>query len=346
MAKEKRASREDVAKLAGVSGPMVSYVVNKVPNKVSEENKQRILAAMDTLNYKPSGAGRPSKDLKSAVVGILVLGLHYSIMSNYVVEAQKYLEKKGFSCQIFNTQGKAELEQLYLDNCIAREVAGLIVLPSMPLEDYASVLEKINTPIVFLCSYPEGSSRVISDDYAGGYLAAKYLIQLGHKSIAFLCPGEANESFSENRLKGYLKALSDYNIKKDDSLILKTEYQTWDRAKLVDGILKMKDRPTAIIGYCDFVAQTVMVELINRGVSVPTDISVIGFDDDEYCQLTEPTLTSINLCNDLMGQKAAELLVELITSSANTSLNGPKSCKYPASLSIRNSTAICSKSNL
>jgi LacI family transcriptional regulator len=169
-------------------------------------------------------------------------------------------------------------------------------------------------------------------DFTGGYIATEYLLQNGHRRIAFACPPIRAKGVVEQRLMGYREALESCGLKFDESLVFEREFSTKGTMELGEKLGKLPG-VTAVFATADIMASGIMSGLQQSGKKVPHDISIIGFDDIDWCRMTMPTLTTVRQDANRRGRIAARFMVELLEGRALAERN----IILPVSLQIRDS---------
>ncbi len=334
MTKKKKAPTSwDVARLAGVSRSTVSFVLNNTPGiKISEETRRRVLEAVKILDYKPNAIARSLAKQKTEAIAFFVLDIANPVFPNMARGIEDVARHNGYTLLLCNTDGKSLRELRYMNLMLERRVDGVIV-GALSNEEVSRLARKKNMPLVIL-EHPRLPEHdvVYADNIQGSYEAVKYLIELGHTRIAHITINPESIIVRE-RIEGYKKALEDAKIPFDEDL-LKIFYDQVNEETAINELLLLPNPPTAIFAFSDFMAIQIMKILIKRGIRIPQDISIVGFDDT-LANLTIPELTTVSQPFYEMGVKAAEVLIER--------LKNPdlliQHIKLPTKLVIRDSTA-------
>jgi LacI family transcriptional regulator len=314
----------DVAREAGVSITTVSRVLNN-NYPVKGETRVRIEKAIEKLNYKPNTMARSLITKKSSMIGVIVPGITNLFFPTIVESIEDFMKNKGYSIALSNTEGEAKKELKLVEELVGRQVDGIIVIdPTMENlhKGYYDKLSKL-TPVIIVNGSPEGykGSFVCYDEEVGTQEAFKYLIQLGHKKIAFI---RGHKSFSydikekiykniiEDEKLGYERIL---NVGKGNSI------QVVERTQCgIEELFQAEERPTAVFACNDLMAVGAVNACTKLGVRIPEDISIIGFDNTILAEITHPKLTSVDLNMKDIGYRAALELLDIIE-------NGSKSRK-------------------
>ena len=305
---------KDIAAEAGVSITTVSNVVHNKKSRVSPELVRKIEKIIEREHYAPSMSARSLANDQSNIIGVIThitpqnTGSTVSdpFMSSFVDSIEKRVREEGYYLMIRAVEDAAELASLSR----SWRLAGLI-LTGMFQDEFFSTIRELGIPYVLIDSYvddPE-ACRIGLEDEQGGYIATKYLLEKGHRSIAFASPSIRPGGVIEKRLLGYQRALGEYGVPFDDSLVF-TQEITVDEGKKLGWKLAAKREITGIFASADILAAGIMAGLSERGVSIPADKSVIGFDDNYLAQLTIPGLTTIHQDADRKGILATDLLLK------------------------------------
>lgn len=317
----------DVAKAAGVSPKTVSRVLNG-DAPVNGLTKDSVNAAIRSLNYVPSRSARSLRSQKSGIVGLITGAI--SLPQNepsglpdimIVQGAQRVFAGNGKTLMIADTGGAANKVGDLIRTFLEHRVEGLLVVAEY--HQKASLASDLGgTPLVLVnCFDDAGTPAVVPDDEGGEYALVKGLIERGHRRIGFLTLPEEVVA-QPRRLRGYRRALDEAGIAFDPALVTVAVLPNRDHAfdhlaASLATLLAMDDRPTALCCSNDACAMRIYGLLRDRGMHIPADISVAGYDD--YRILTElmnPALTSVELPYAAMGARAAEKLLRLIGGNA------------------------------
>ncbi len=315
---KKKSTIYDVAKKAGVSPSTVSRVMN-APEIVAENTRQKVASAVKELSYIPNmiAANMPRK--RTNYIGLIIPDITNIFFSNLVRGVQDVCEKYGYSVLVVNSDDSQEKEGRYLKLLYSRRVDGVILTVAgyqeeeFP-EEELSLLKKMN--IVLIDREINGMTAPIVkvNNFGGAYSAVKYLLKMGHKKILHLAGIEGTKTNQERR-GGYLSALieSHINWKKElnADFRLDAAYQKimnyWPQIKNSDEL------PTAIFAANDLMAIGALKAFTQLKVQVPEEVSIIGFDNIPFSDCTHPPLTTIAQPTYLMGQRAVETLINLIS---------------------------------
>jgi len=289
---------DDIAKVADVSPTTVSNVINGKTNRVSASTLERVNRIIAEMGYIPNLSARALVSQSSKVVALI----HYSrtlsgasfddpFISRLTSAVENTLRESGYYLMLRTVSDADEL-YFFLRNW---SVDGLFLTGVFEDDELYKVLRGIEKPIVLCDSYLSDYGRMVNvglQDTEGGKIATQYLIKHGHKDIAFCSPKIRPSGVDEMRLKGYRMALEEANIEFNSDYILASEFSVREASKLGKAIAQRKDI-TAIFATADLLAAGVMTGIREGGKSVPEDYSIVGFDDLNWCRLTNPNLTTI-----------------------------------------------------
>lgn len=312
----KRATIRDVAKEAGVSAATVSYVLNG-KHSIKEETKTLIRDAIAKLEYVPdlNAKGLTTKDSK--LIGVIVpqtepgdrLMFQNSFYSEVLGSIEYYARLQGYHILISAT----DANESYLTLARKRNLDGIIVIGMYP-NDFYNQMKQIQIPIVLIDSYTNDHyyHNIRIDDAYGSYLATKHLLMNGHKNIAFFSGALKENGVMKKRLLGYQQALEEYNLCFNAQNVFEGQIDYENGMQMALRLIANKNNITAVVCAADILAIGAMKTFYNEGLSVPNDISIVGFDDLEISRYLNPGLTTIRQQISLKGQKAVELLLSHI----------------------------------
>lgn len=302
---------KDIAKLANVSHTTVSRALNNSPY-INEETKVKIKALAKELNYVPNYSAKSLVLLKSYVIGVFFSSITEGTSDTFFHEIVKGINKvidKEYNLVI---RGIDDYKYSHpIDN---KNFDGIIVVSQSKNDDkfIETILEKgIPTVVINRTIDVEGLVNIMSDDTKGVYEAVSYLVENNHKKIALI---QGNREFESTvyRKKGYLKALEDNNIPINEEYIISGRYDLLSGYENMKKLLKLENRPTAVFCANDDIGVGAMKAVFEEGLNVPNDISVIGFDDSNFCNYVTPPLTSVRKDSLAMSQYGGINLLNLI----------------------------------
>jgi len=300
----------EVAESAGVSYATVSHVINNT-RLVSPETRERVLAAMDALNYRPNALARSLRQGKTNTIGLVLPDSANPFFAEISRAIEDEAFKKGYSVFLCNTELDTQRELFYVDVLSKKQVDGIIFVAAGDQADSLDFLIRRSMPLVMIDRNVPNvkSDAVLTDHQLGGYLATCHLLELGHTRIACIA-GPSTITPSAERIIGYRKALEEAGLSYQEELILRGDYHAQSGMELTHLILKMNPRPTAIFALNDLMALGALRAAAEDGYSVPKDLAVVGYDDLEIAHFTNPPLTTIAQPKKEIGVQAVKLLVD------------------------------------
>ncbi|RBW68398.1 LacI family DNA-binding transcriptional regulator [Bacillus taeanensis] len=328
----------DVAKKANVSKATVSRVLNN-QGGYSEKTKKKVLEVIQELEYHPSAIARGLTNKRTHTIGVLVPNLTSSLITEFLNEIEAVAHKVGSSVIVCHTESRGIKTMKYLQLLREKRIDGLILAGTMFKKEYYDYIEKMGIPIVLLSTYPvHPVPYVTASDYDAAYTAAKYLIQKGHNKIGMIS-GNKEEWIAGShlpRVEGFKDALSDYKISVNENHIVYGSFSYDDGMTGLKHLIKQVPDLTAIFTENDTLGIGVLSAAYHLGIKVPEDISVIGMDNINLCEVVTPPLTSVSLSHSEMAEKAANMMFEMIESKKVA-----KSCILPHKIVERQS--VCSR---
>ncbi|MGZ8882219.1 MAG: LacI family DNA-binding transcriptional regulator [Nitrososphaeraceae archaeon] len=301
-----------IAEKAGVSTATVSRVLSGFPG-VREKTKKKVMKITSELNYEVDGIARSLRQKKTFKIGVIVgnvLSQFYTVLAKSIEDiANKY----GYSVILCNGDDDPEKELNYLKVLRSSRVDGIIIVPTGKNVGYINNLLQSNIKIVLVDRLIEGvdCDAVLVDNEKGAYTAVKYLIDKGYKKIAII-DGLIDTTTGKERLKGYLRALNENNIPRNDDFIKIKDFKKRSGIVFANELLENKNKPEAIFVANLELTLGAILSIKSLGLKIPDDIAVIGFDDSDWAQILEPPLTTISQPVYDLGTTAAEMLIKNI----------------------------------
>ncbi|MFC7624431.1 LacI family DNA-binding transcriptional regulator [Microlunatus sp. GCM10028923] len=288
-------TQRDVARRAGVSVRTVSNVINDFA-WVADETRARVQAAVDELGYRPNLLARGLQRGRSGLLA-LVLPLDVQYFHDLAGAVVDEAERRGFTVLIERTAGNPSRERDLVSRPERASLFDAIIFSPLALDDAELRRQPGDTPVVLLGEKPTGLGfdRVIMDDAAAAEAVTRHLLEQGRTRIAAIGqPARPAGRTALHRTRGYRRALSAAGIGFDPALVgTIRSFQRPDGAAAMERLLDSKRPPDAVFGYNDLLALGALRTLLSRGIRVPEDIAVAGFDDIEDGRYSTPTLTTI-----------------------------------------------------
>ena len=328
---------KEIAKQLNMSTTTVSNVIHGKAGEVSEETRKKVEDFLKEVDYVPNINARNLAQNESKIIGValkarpdkyenLIMDPFVSVLIGGIEET---IRNAGYFMMLYISSDTDEI----MRHVSTWNVDGLILF-GMINDDGIRVSEKYKKPIVCIDTYSlEGLKHFTNvglDDEQGSYAIVNYLISQGHRKIAFLSDNQSGVDFE--RLKGYKSALKDAGIRYKESNFLKIRPRTEEIQDSLEEICERSKEFSAIVCVSDLYAVTLMSALSDRGINVPRDISIVGFDDNMLGQLYRPALTTVHQDVKAKGVTAADTLLKQLRGEKT-----PNQIKLPTSLIIRES---------
>jgi len=328
----------DVAHEAGVSKSTVSNVVRGV-DEVSDETRQRVLAVIEKLNYKPNGVARQFVKRRTTIVGVLVGDLGNPYHAHLAQAVERALFGCGHTAMFCNIEGDDELAVAGVESLVEQRVAGFVFLAFIERTPrLAESLQRAGVPTVTIGLRQDWTDSVGPRDREGGRLAAQHLLDLGHRRIGYVRTSTVEAVGDRARYRGYASVLRGAGIQ--------PQALAWDpiagamrvgrRSLPLSDALTGSGAPTAAVVWNDHTAIALIDACEGVGILVPSRLSVVGFDDIAVSELRRISLTTVAQPLGLQAEKAVAMLLDRITGDRD---GRPRHVSVPVTLRVRGSTA-------
>ncbi|OOH91781.1 transcriptional repressor PurR [Pasteurellaceae bacterium 15-036681] len=330
------ATIKDVAKLAGVSTTTVSHVINKT-RFVAEDTTKAVWDAVAELNYSPSAVARSLKVNTTKSIGMIITTSAAPYFAEIVLAVEEYCYREGYSLFLCNTQNDPEKVQNHLDMLVTKRVDGILVMCSEYTQNSLALFNGTNIPMVVMDWGPNDgkSDRILDHSFDGGYLATKYLIDNGHRDIAVIA-GYLHKTTAKARYDGFVKAMTEAGLLIRQEWVFENDFQPEGGYESTNNLFKLEGKlPTAIVCGCDTMALGTISAITEKGLNVPQDISVIGYDNIHESRFYAPPLTTVHQSKTRLGQMALDVLFERINSE--TKAKEPTILEFHPELVVRSS---------
>lgn len=331
----KKVTIRDIARLAGVSVTTVSQILNGKGARFSKSTQHRVLKLRDQCGYVPDFNARSLILHKSSsMIGVLIPDVSTPFFGTFVKGVQQVAQHAKMVPLIFSANRDPELEQEYLSQMIARSIDGLIIASAtMTTDTINRLIGSREIPyILFDKNYAQHGTRVLTDDYRGGMLAAQHLINLGHQQVVVLKPLQQSENFTQ-RLKGFYDTLvkNKVNFDRERDIIIASLSRPGGYAA-TSAVLA--SGATAAFAENDDMAIGLLRGLTERGIKVPDHLSIIGYDDIYMDEYVSPRLTTIHQPILDLGIQTAKMLLNKIHNNHFSE----QIRRFPVKLVVRQST--------
>lgn len=311
------ATLHDIAKKSGLSVSTVSRILNKKSAKyrISEATEKLVQKTARELNYRPNQLARGLRLKRTHTIGLVAPDLSNPFFASIMKSAQVVAHGLGYSLIVCDTDENVQMEVEHVNLLYSKGVDGMIVLPVGQKNSHLAFFVEHAVPLVLVDRVFNDltANTVLIDNYGGAREAVEFLISRGHSRIAII-QGLPSTYTSNERLRGYTDALSHHNIPIDETLILGKDFRKQNGYVETKFLLRRSDRPTAIFTTSDLITLGALEAIFEEGLEVPTDISVIAFDEVESADFFRCPITVIAQPKETIGEIAVKLLIEQIRS--------------------------------
>jgi LacI family transcriptional regulator len=309
------ATIKDVAARAGVSYTTVSHVVNKT-KRVSDHVRNDVEAAIRELGYVPNTVARSLKQRATLTIGLLISNSTNPFFAELARGIEDACYQRGYSVILCNSDDDPEREQAYLRVLLEKRVDGLIIGSTGENTTFAKQLQKLRVPLMIIDRPIAGvdSNLVQVDHEQGGYLATQHLLELGHRDIGCIA-GPSTAIVSLYRVAGYRRALADAGLPYREELVVESDF-TCEGGYQSAARLLARSKLSAVFAGNDLMGIGILRRAREQRISVPEQLSVIGFDDIELCRYVYPALTTVGHSIRRQGELATATLIQSITTGS------------------------------
>lgn len=326
----------EIAELAGVSAATVSRALRGL-HHVNNETRQRIVAAALQLNHQVRPDLLPRDAItRTNAVGVIAPYISRWYFTQSINGIEQSLREAGFDLMLYNFSQVEARKRIFQEKLLRGKVDALIIISMPPRDDEFQSLLELGIPLTLLGFDHEGCNSIKVDDVLGGKIATQHLIDYGHKDIAILS-GERDTALtfnvSNDRTKGFLEAMALASFEWNPELEIRGDYNIQTSEIAMESFLRRKKLPTAIFCHSDEMAFGAMKAIRKKGLRIPEDISVIGFDDHEIAQYVG--LTTVSQPPQFLGQMAAAATISTIVDLESQT----KHLSVATSLVLRETTA-------
>ncbi len=306
------ANMQEIARMAGVSLGTVSHVLNNTA-RVREPMRKRVLDAVQAAGYQPSQLARGLRRDKTNMIGMIIPDITNPFFPSVVRGAEDVAFSNGYRLILCNTDNDHSKELVHLNELRTYLPAGLIVIPSnfSDLTAQAESYRRTGTGVVCIDRLPKNWSgdSVTADNEAGAYNAVRHLIQLGHTKLATIT-GPLHLTNATERLGGFRRAMKVAKLPLSPEYVQQTTFDRQGGHAKTLILLRLIPRPTAIFAGNDMIALGVLLAVREAGLRCPEEVSIMGFDDLDLGETTNPSLSSVSQSGYQLGTTAARLLLD------------------------------------
>ena len=319
---------KDVARLAGVSTSTVSHVINN--NRfVSEGIRAKVNEAVKTLNYAPSALARSLKMNCTRTIGMLVTTSNNPFYAEVVRGVERSCYEQGYSLILCNTEGDYERMDSSLETLLQKRVDGLLLMCTesrAPSSEVLSRYPRLPMEMMDWSTFEYGGDIIQDNSLLGGEIATTYLIDKGFTEIACIA-GPQDKLPAKHRLQGYYNAMQKAGLSVRKEFVLTSDFEFSGGLTAMEKLLSLPKLPQAVFTCNDAMAVGAYQAVYQKGLHIPSDISIIGYDDIDLAPYMTPPLSTIHQPKDELGKLAISQLLhrmENLDAKANTLVLTPK----------------------
>lgn len=307
------ATYKDIRRLTGLSLSTISKYFNG--GKLIEENRKAIEKAIVKLDYHVNEYARGLKSNRSKTIGVLIPELNSTFHTTIIAEVEDILRRNGYGTIVCDSRLDKQIERDSLEFLISKMVDGIITIPFDKSGKHLELADERNIPVVIIDRLVDDykTDAVIVDNSAAVELAVNEFVQNGHKDIAIIC-GPDGIFTMKARMKGFKKALNKNNIAVNTDYLLNMDMTISGGYNGVKNLLKLKNPPTALLCANYEITLGAIIAINESGYKIPSDISIIGFDNLTLAQVVKPNLTIITQPMREIAENAANLILERLMS--------------------------------
>jgi DNA-binding LacI/PurR family transcriptional regulator len=302
----------DVAKVAGVSIATASRVLNN-HEYVSEKTRNKVLSAVEDLGYRPSRLAVGLRTGRTRIFGLIISDIGNPYFASVVRGIEDIAYANGYNLILCNSDEDPEKEELYINVFLDSAVSGAIIACAREDSMCGGKLLDAGIPIVAMDRRMMNFNvdTVITNNVKGAYEAVIHLIEQGHRKIGFI-GGPLHTTTGRERWEGYKKALSEHGYELNQDLIKLGNFKQRSGQEAASELLEKDDRPTALFAANNFMTLGALNSIHDKGLKIPDEIAIVGFDDLPWAQSLDPPLTAVEQSANELGKTAADLLIKRI----------------------------------
>lgn len=312
-AKRPAPTLQDVADAAGVSTATVSRCLN-FPDQVAERTRTKVQAAISALGYSPNFGAKAMAARRTNTIGAIIPTMENAIFARGLQAFQEELRLHGFTMLVASTSYRPDVEEEQIRSLVARGADALLLIGHERAPDIYNFLEAQGVPALVTWAFDPASNQpsIGFDNTAAMQEMAAQVIGLGHKRLALISAEVAQNDRAQARYTGIRNAMDAAGLNANDLQFVETKYGIEEGAAAFGQIMTSSHKPTAIFCGNDVLAVGALRRARELGIGVPSDVSIIGFDDIELAQIAYPSLTTVHVPHREMGRRAGLALAKLI----------------------------------
>jgi LacI family transcriptional regulator len=309
-----KVTRDDVARLAGTSTAVVSYVINNGPRPVAPATRERVLAAIKQLGYRPDRVAQAMASRRTDLIGLIVPDARQPFFAEMAHAVEWAAAERGKMVLVGNSDYLHDREVHYLRAFLGMRVSGLILVSQGLNESAAAEIEAWDARIVLLHERPEAIDdvAVVIDDIGGAQLATRHLLEHGYQDVICLGGIDTTPTVGDpvtDHIEGWRRAMAEAGLP-TEGRVFPAPYNRYDAYQVALGLLSGPDRPRAVFCSTDDQAIGVLRAARELRIDVPGELAVAGFDDVKEAALTDPPLTTVASDREAMARAAVDLVLD------------------------------------
>ena len=330
------ATIKDVAKESGLAVATVSRILNN-RGYISEESRQKVSDAMKKLHYQPNEVARSLSKQTNYTIGLIVPHIRHPYFAMLISEIESAASEKGYRILLFNSKSNTAMQTKYVEKCKSNRVAGIILSSATVTEDN---LSGIGVPVIAIERFfTTATASVECDNYTGGKLAAEHLAACGCRKALIIGGGSNTKMPADDRTTGFIETFAKSGMSCIEIKTTFDEYNAGDYHERINSLLDQNmaspENIDCIFASSDLIAAQYIQDASERGIRIPQDIKVVGFDDTIIASLMCPSITTIHQPIREIAEKSVELLI-----SAAAGEKVPARVTLPVRLVVRKSTDV------
>lgn len=302
---------QDVADLAKVSTATVSRCLN-FPIQVSDKKRKKVESAVKELGYTPNFGARTMAAQRTKTIGAIIPTMENAVFARGIQSFQEELDANGYTLLVASSSYRQDLEERQIRSLVARGADALLLIGYERDQEIFKYLDSRNVPALVTWAFDRTQSRpsIGFDNQLSMRNLAREVLRLGHTRLAMITVDSSSNDRVAAREDGVFEALREVGLQARDLVVLKTHYSIENGASAFVDIMQAASRPTVVLCANDVLAVGALRGARQMGLSVPDDVSIVGFDDIELAQVTYPELTTVHVPHREMGRRAAQVLIE------------------------------------
>jgi LacI family transcriptional regulator len=320
---KKKSTIKDIAAVLGLTPSAVSKALNNHP-RISEKTKLAVQEVVEQLDYQPNYLSSALRKGKSNLVGVIIPRVNSHFFSSVMENIEKVLNLNGYSIIMTQSNELYAKECQEIDTLLKIQVDGIIASMANETTDlgYYEKIKSKGTELVMFDRGEEGLNvdYIGIDDYKSSHLVVDHLVSQNCQKIAHIA-GFKHIRIYKERIRGYQDALEKWNLKTEDNWIIESNLRLEDGRQIMQQLLDAPERPDAVYVAGDIAALGALQVLLENNIKVPEEIALIGFSDEPFTSLTQPSISTVNQHSDQIGKLAAEAFLNRMNNPKNTTIN-------------------------